>query len=247
MPPPDSKATASAASDTSFRRTWDPAEYAAKAAAREAAEREEGKARYEAKLAGKTYHAHPPSSSSTHDDAALAEARRARLDVAAAVGKVQMISGAMAGVGKRGRGAGFYCEACDLTFKDNLQWVEHLNSRQHAAATGTAADVRRASLAEVLARLDFLRQKRADEGRDLVVGLGDRLKSREEQDEREREAKRVKRREARRKKNLKDDAGDGLDGARPVKDEHGEHGEHGERDADMAKMMGFGGFGSTKV
>jgi hypothetical protein len=30
--------------------------------------------------------------------------------------------GAARGMG--GRGAGFWCEACDLTFKDNLQWVE---------------------------------------------------------------------------------------------------------------------------
>ncbi|PHH86550.1 hypothetical protein CDD83_10074 [Cordyceps sp. RAO-2017] len=44
------------AGDTDFRRTWDLDEYAARAKEREAKEREEGKARYEARLAGKKYH-----------------------------------------------------------------------------------------------------------------------------------------------------------------------------------------------
>ncbi|KAI9832128.1 MAG: hypothetical protein M1838_005678, partial [Thelocarpon superellum] len=143
---PASTPASTSTDTTSFRRTWDRDEYAAKAAARETKERAEGAARYEAKCAGKKYYG-PPSSSS--GDNALVEARRARLDVAAQVGKVQMLTGAMASVtGKRGRGAGFYCEACDLTFKDNLQWVEHLNSRQHALNTGMSGEVKRAGVEE---------------------------------------------------------------------------------------------------
>lgn len=106
-----------AASDTDFRKNWDLDEYAAKAKEREQKEREEGKARYEAKLAGKKYHK-PMTGNETYTSA-----RRNIIDVSAQVGKTQLVP-AGAGVGKRGRGAGFYCEACDLTFKDNLQWVE---------------------------------------------------------------------------------------------------------------------------
>ena len=106
-----------AASDTDFRKKYDRAEYAEKARVREAAEKEEGKLRYEAKLAGKKYYA------PLTGDETLTEARKSRLDVAGNVGKISLLP-AGAATGKRGRGAGFWCEACDLTFKDNLQWVE---------------------------------------------------------------------------------------------------------------------------
>ena len=44
------------ASDTDFRKKFYRAEYAEKARIREAAEKEESKLRYEAKLAGKKYY-----------------------------------------------------------------------------------------------------------------------------------------------------------------------------------------------
>ena len=91
------------ASDTSFRRTWDRDEYAAKAAEREAKTKEDGKARYEATLAGKKY----VRRASTPPDAKETESRRSRLDVASQVGKQTLVP-AGAGVGKRGKGAGFY-------------------------------------------------------------------------------------------------------------------------------------------
>ncbi|TVY53382.1 U4/U6.U5 small nuclear ribonucleoprotein component snu23, partial [Lachnellula suecica] len=126
------------ASDTDFRKKYDKAEYAQKAADREASEKEERKARYEAKLAGKKYHA-PLTGNEVQT-----EARRSRLDVSANVGKIQLMP-AGAATGKRGQGAGFYCKACDLTFKDNLQWVEHENSAQHLQAIGQTSEVRAAS------------------------------------------------------------------------------------------------------
>lgn len=32
---------------------------------------------------------------------------------------------------KKGRQFGFYCELCNLTFKDNLQFIDHLNHKAH--------------------------------------------------------------------------------------------------------------------
>ena len=190
-----SNAYGSNASDTSFRKTWDRDEYAARAEAREAREKEERKARYEAKLAGKKYVPRFDPADAERDT----ESRRARLDVAANVGKVTLVP-AGAGVGKRGRGAGFYCAACDLTFKDNKQWVEHLNSRQHLAATHESGEVRRATLEEVQERLEYLKRKRDEEQREAnLVDLQQRLQVREEEEERRREEKRRWRREKRRK------------------------------------------------
>ena len=106
-----------------------------------------------------------------------------------------------AATGKRGRGAGFYCADCDLTFKDNLQFLEHLNSRQHLVAIGQTGEVKRATLEEVRERLEWLAQKKREEkeGVGNVIDLGKRLEVRKELDEREREEKRRKRNEKRRK------------------------------------------------
>lgn len=88
-----------------------------------------------------------------------------------------MLTGSMATVtGRRGRGAGFYCEECDQTYKDNLQWVDHLNSKFHllniarsasqnntsstaGADSGTVGEVKRATLEDVRERLKYLKEK----------------------------------------------------------------------------------------
>ncbi|GAB7354951.1 hypothetical protein MBLNU459_g5567t1 [Dothideomycetes sp. NU459] len=182
------------ASDTSFRKTWDREEYAAKAAEREQKHKEEGKARYEAAAAGKKYHAR----ASTPPDARDTEARKQRLDVSAQVGKTMLVPAGSA-VGKRGKGAGFYCDACDLTFKDNLQFVEHLNSKQHLVATGQSGEVKRATLEDVKERLAWLKRKKDEERERETVDLGTRLEVAKEVEEKERAEKRRLRNEKRRK------------------------------------------------
>jgi U4/U6.U5 tri-snRNP component SNU23 len=184
----------SSTNDVSFRRTWDRAEYAERAAIREAKERDEGRARYEAKLAGKKY----VRRASTPPDVRETQARSQRLDVGSLVGKT-MIVPAGAAVGKRGRGAGFYCEACDLTFKDNLQLIEHYNSKQHQVKVGESGEVRRADVLEVRERLKWLKRKMEEEKRDELINLDERLRVAGEREELEREEKRRKRREKRRK------------------------------------------------
>lgn len=183
------------ASDTDFRKTWDREEYARKAAEEEAKAKAEAKARYEAKLLGKKWHA-PVDYSSLEQT----NARAQRLDVASMIGKTTIVP-AGAAVGKRGRGAGFYCPDCDLTFKDNIQLVEHLNSKQHLFATGQSGEVKRANLEEVRNRLRWLahkkRQEEEEERKAWNLDVGARLKDREEQEAREREERRRKRREKR--------------------------------------------------
>ena len=185
---------ASAGNDTSFRRTWDREAYAAKAVERDRQFKEESKAKYEAAAAGKKY----IRRASTPPDARDTEARKARLNVADQVGKTQLVP-AGASQGKRGKSAGFYCDVCDLTFKDNLQFVEHLNSKQHLVATGESGEVRRATLEEVKERFEYLKRKREEEQAREVIDLGTRIEIAKEQEEREREEKRRKRNEKRRK------------------------------------------------
>jgi U4/U6.U5 tri-snRNP component SNU23 len=224
-----------AASDTDFRKKYDRAEYAAKAEEREAKEKEERKLRYEAKLAGKKYYA------PLTGDEVLTQARASRLDVSANVGKVVLMP-AGAATGKRGRGAGFYCPDCDLTFKDNLQWVEHENSMQHLRAIGQTGEVKRATREEVHDRIRLLWERMEEERKGDVKTLGERLEVRREEEEKEREARREKRRElVEKRKRVKEEEV-------KVKKEYGEdvriEGEHDEDD--MMASMGITGFGSSK-
>ena len=223
------------ASDTDFRKKYDRAEYAQKAKDREAKEKEEGRLRYEAKLAGKKFYA-PLTGDETHT-----QARASRLDVASNVGKMVLMP-AGAATGKRGRGAGFYCEACDLTFKDNLQWVEHENSMQHLRAIGQTGEVKKASAEEVHARIEMIWERLEEERRGDVKTLGERLELRKEEEEKAREERRLKRKELAERKRLK------VEEEIKVKQEYGEdvriEGEHDEDD--MMASMGIVGFGSTR-
>lgn len=224
-----------AASDTDFRKTWDLDEYAAKAKDREAKEKEEAKARWEAKVAGKKYHK-PMTGNETYTSA-----RRNMIDLTAQVGKTQLIP-AGAGVGKRGRSAGFYCEPCDLTFKDNISYVDHLNTTQHLISSGQTAEVKRATVDEVRQRIDFYIQKKLDLEKDQTTSLHERLALREEEREMELEVKRQKRKdEVEKKKLLREEAA-------KVKTEYGEdvrvEGEHDEDD--MMAQMGITSFGTSK-
>jgi len=235
MSAPKKGAYDTAAKDTDFRKKYDRAEYAQKAADREAKEKEESKARYEAKLAGKKYYA-PLTGEET-----LTQARASRLDVSANVGKVTLMP-AGAATGKRGRGAGFYCKDCDLTFKDNLQWVEHENSMQHLRAIGQTGEVKRATVEEVHERIAAIWERMVEEKRGDVKTLGERLEVRKEEEEKRREERREKRREM--VERQKAEREEGV----KVKREYGEdvrvEGEHDEDD--MMASMGITGFGTSK-
>lgn len=231
----NSSAYGAPAEDTDFRKNWDLDEYAAKAKEREAKEKEEAKARYEAKLAGKKYYK-PLTGNETYTSA-----RRDMIDVTAQVGRTQLVS-AGAGVGKRGKSAGFYCPACDLTFKDNKQYVEHINTPQHLFNTGQTTEVKRASAQEVHDRIAFYIQRKEDLEKEKATSLQDRLEIRKEEDEKEAEEKRKRRRDEAEKKRL------AKEEAAKVKTEYGEdvrvEGEHDEDD--MMAQMGFTAFGTSK-
>lgn len=184
----------SSANDVGFRRTWDKEEYARKGEERAAKDKAEGKARYEAKLAGKRYYRR----ASTPPDVRETQARAQRIDVSHMVGKTMLVP-ASASMGKRGHGAGFYCRDCDLTFKDNKQLLEHYNSKQHLVAIGETGEVRSASVEEVVQRLRWLKRKLEEEKSEAVADLAERLQVANEKEEMEREEKRLKRRERRRK------------------------------------------------
>ncbi|KAF3917351.1 hypothetical protein ABW21_db0201834 [Orbilia brochopaga] len=232
-----------ATGDTSFRRTWNREEYAQKAAERQAREASERKERYEAKLAGKKFIPKPEAGAEgdkKFDDTKMIEARRDRIRLDENLNKVQMVPLGSTG-GRRGKGPGYYCEACDLNFTNSLEYVEHLNSKQHLLATGQTDTVERATLDMVKERLAWLKQRKREQGQAEEFDLAKRLAERQRVEEVERllrnERKKVKKEEARQKKaqasvtTQRDDISADYDGDAAM----------------MARMMGFGGFGSTKA
>lgn len=179
----------------------------------------------------------------------MTSARRSRINFAENLNKVQLVASG-SGVGKRGKSAGFYCETCDLTFKDSLQWVDHLNSKQHLSATGQTGEVARAGLQEVLERLEWLKEKKREQEKGAEWDLKARLEEHAKEEEEKRKVKREKRKELRKRKRVgeikveeREERERGAD-----KEEGGQDEEMEDADAiAMARMMGFSGaFGSTK-
>jgi U4/U6.U5 tri-snRNP component SNU23 len=157
-------------------------------------------------------------------------AREQRLDIYEGLNQVTLVP-AGAAVGKRGKGAGFYCEVCNLTFKDSIQYLDHLNSKQHLHTSGQIDITRRATLEDVRNRLEYLRQKQKEKGPDQEYDIAKRIAERKRFEEEEKAEKR-RRRTERNKANGRD-----------IEDVKGET----ARQLDpMAQMMGFSGFGSTK-
>jgi len=88
--------------------------------------------------------------------------------------------------------------------RDNIQYVEHLNSKQHLVATGQSGEVHRATVHEVRERLRYLKRKRDEDKFMEVTDLDARLAMTKEQLEKDAEEKRRLRNEKRRAKKKTD-------------------------------------------
>lgn len=141
----------------------------------------------------------------------------------------------------RGKAFGFYCAVCDLTFKDNLKYIDHLNSKQHYANTeqqqgdsstegSSSKNNRVITLEDVKKRYDMLCKKldEIDQNESLYVD-GFNVKKRMEEKAR---LEREKREEGTRK--------------RIEKEQRAKEEEAANADQDMLAMMGISGFGSSK-
>ncbi|KAK9332841.1 hypothetical protein V1520DRAFT_333650 [Lipomyces starkeyi] len=170
----------------------------------------------------------------TPPDAQEIEMRRQRLNLDQDLNKVTLVPAGASAVGKRGRGAGFYCEACDLTYKDSLQWVDHLNSKQHLRATGQTETQERATLEAVRVRLEWLRQKRDEANQGQMYDIKKRIGERQRIEEEERRIRREKRMQKKRERKAQ--------ARESILSE-----EDDEDRRRMEEMMGIRGFGSTKV
>lgn len=150
--------------------------------------------------------------------------------------------------GGRGPGQpGFYCEACNRTYKDSVGYLDHINSKARKSlfssyqvdflnswttdlrVIGQTTKIERSNLDQVRTRIAYLREKTKDASNAKSFDFDQRLaevKAKEAGLRAEKKAKKKAEKEKARVELAKDSAG-------------------GEEE-EMANMMGFGGFGSTK-
>lgn len=208
--------------DTTFRKTWNKDEYAAKAAERELKEKKESKERYEKKMGILKYEPTP--------DGKMIEARREKLNFEENLNKPMMVpSGASlpSKSGTKGKSAGFYCDICDVTYPDNLSFVDHLNSKQHLKVTGQSSRAEKATLENVRQRLEWLKEKKRAAQKEDEYDIEKRLREKRKIIEEERRLRKERRKIKRQGAASSDEEDDG--------------------DTDMKAMLGFAGFRTTKA
>ena len=136
--------------------------------------------------------------------------------------------------GEGGEQGGFYCELCDKTYKDDMAFLEHVNSRMHQAKLGLSMHVKRSTTADVKSRLKMHVARRVEETtkgetKEEKYDFQARVRQLEaEEAERKRKAKEAKQRKKEKKEEEK----------RRLEEEN--------NDEETMLMMGFGSFGSKK-
>ncbi|KAG6812027.1 hypothetical protein H0H92_004689 [Tricholoma furcatifolium] len=219
------KASASKAADTDFRKKWDKEEYAERARKKDQEEKERMQENEERMKQGKK-----PRKGPRRDDlpkpTELMQQREAPLELDKNLGKTMVVQNPS---GKGPGQPGFYCEPCNRTYKDSVGYLDHLNSRAHLRVLGQTTKIARSTLAQVQARIAFLREKTKAASDAKAYDFDQRIaeiKAKEVALRQQKKAEKKAEKEKARLELIKDTAMD--------------------QDDDMAQMMGFGGFGSTK-
>ncbi|KAI0743832.1 hypothetical protein C8Q80DRAFT_1257790 [Daedaleopsis nitida] len=216
------------AGDTDFRKKWDKEEYAEKARQRDQEEKERMQENEERLKQGKK-----PRKTRKDDlpkPTELMKQRDGPLELDKNLGKTMVVQNA----GNRGPGVpGFYCEACNRTYKDSAGYLDHINGRAHLRALGQTTKIARSTVEQVRARIAYLREKTREASSAKEFDFEQRLaevREREAKLRDEKKAAKKAQRELARAELAKDTA------AAP----------EAKQDNDMMSMMGFAGFGTTK-
>ncbi|KAF4621097.1 hypothetical protein D9613_000447 [Agrocybe pediades] len=210
------------AADTDFRKKWDKEEYAERAKKKDQEERERMQENEERLKQGKR-----PRKTRKDDlpkPTELMKQREAPLELDKNLGKTMVVQNP----GGKGPGQpGFYCETCNRTYKDSVGYLDHINSRAHLRALGQTTKIERSTLAQVQARIAYLREKTKEAASAKEFDFDKRLAEVREKERALREQKKAEKKAEKEKARLAmiDDT---------------------NVDTEMAAMMGFGGFGSTK-
>ncbi|KAJ3041412.1 zinc finger, matrin-type 2 [Rhizophlyctis rosea] len=208
----------SSAGDTDFRRKWDRAEYEKKAQLnqKDAKEREKDEERRRKGLK-------PEHKKEEAPERSLLQARDEEVDLSSKLNKTEVVQ--VSNIASKQ--PGYYCEICDCTVKDSVNYLDHINGKKHQQMLGMSMKVERSTADQVKARLERLKRK-ADDG---PLDLAARVEKAQREEEEEKRLKKERKKEKKKQKRGEDAELEGVEI---------------EGEVDMASIMGFGGFGSTK-
>ncbi|KAI0041597.1 hypothetical protein FA95DRAFT_1565223 [Auriscalpium vulgare] len=215
------------AADTDFRRKWDKEEYAERAKKKDDEERERMKENEERMKQGKK-----PLKGKKKDlpkPTELMKQRETDLELDKNLNKTMVVQNP----GGRGPGQpGFHCDTCDRTYKDTTGYLDHINGRAHLRALGQTTRIERSTVAQVRARIAYLREKTKEASSAKAFDFEQRLAEIRAKEHAAREEKKAQKKAEKDKFRLEvaQDAAMQVDG----------------QGADMMNMMGFSGFGTSK-
>ncbi|KAJ2031879.1 U4/U6.U5 snRNP associated protein [Coemansia sp. S610] len=204
-----------------FRRSWDSDTYAKKARDREQQNRlaDEDEERRRKGLRPRNQSSRPTETREP------LQSRKQAVDLEGMVGKVQVVQASTAASGQ----PGFYCKVCDVTVKDSLSYLDHINGKNHQRMLNRSMKVATETVSDVLAKLQSLRELRRRQQAKDEYSFQDQVTQQQQAEQQKRE----KRREARRRR-------------RQVKAGAVESKSPSPEADDMGLAMGFASFGSTK-
>ncbi|WWC66608.1 uncharacterized protein I206_100511 [Kwoniella pini CBS 10737] len=252
-------------SSAAARPSWNKDEWEAKAKAKDEENAEFAKSAEAAMLSGKA----PPRRRLGEDMPAptkALEARKEELDLNKNLNKTMLVQTSTTGKGPKG--AGFYCEMCNRTFKDSLSYLDHINGRGHLRMLGQTTQVERSTLTQVRAKIAALREATKTAVTAKNFDFQSRLKAVREAELVEKEKRREERKRKRERKreeeelqkmgifrnNRPEDNQQEAANNKEAAKKRRKMENRGDREVeeaikereDMANMMGFGGFGGTK-
>uniref|UniRef100_A0A0R3RZJ0 Matrin-type domain-containing protein n=1 Tax=Elaeophora elaphi TaxID=1147741 RepID=A0A0R3RZJ0_9BILA len=198
--------TSSASVD--HRRKWDREEYERKAQERLLAEKDE-------EVKGKRKLPRFPDEPKVKRE--LLKAREYKVDLESKVGRTVVINKTTPSA----ETGGYYCDVCDCVVKDSINFLDHINGKNHQRNMGMSMKIKRSTLDEVRQRFAF--KKAQKEMQKKESDMHDRLDDLKEEEARMADYKKSKRLEQKKRKY-----------------------PEVQVDEEIAAAMGFGGFGTTK-
>ncbi|KAJ2656470.1 U4/U6.U5 snRNP associated protein [Coemansia sp. RSA 1199] len=205
-------------SSEGFRRQWDTAAYAQKARDREQQLKldEENEERRHKGLKPR-----PAKNTAPKEPRELLEARKDAVRLDKMVGKSQIVQASSAAAGQ----PGFYCKECDITVKDSLSYLDHINGKKHQRILNRIMKVQVETVDDVIAKLASLRAIKRRQMDKPDYDFYEQVKLQQQLDA----EKKLKRKEAKKKQ---------REAKKSV--------VASDQPDEMAAMLGFSSFGSSK-